>query len=171
MNDILPIIKLRAIEPEDLDQLYKIENDRKLWNVGNTNVPYSRYVLHEYIANSRNDIYSDRQVRMIIENTHGEAVGIADIVNFDPTHRRAEIGLVIMDAYRRHGYALSAINELISYSRDTLHLHQLYACVDCDNIPSINLFKKAHFVECVILTDWLYDGCDYHDACVMQFFT
>ena len=52
-------VRLRAMEPEDLDFLYNIENDRELWNVGNTNVPYSRYVLHDYIANATNDIYSD----------------------------------------------------------------------------------------------------------------
>ena len=36
-------MKLRAIEPEDLDLLYQIENNTELWQVGATNVPYSRY--------------------------------------------------------------------------------------------------------------------------------
>ena len=40
-------IKLRAIEPEDLEVLYKIENDVRLWNIGVTNVPYSKYTLHD----------------------------------------------------------------------------------------------------------------------------
>lgn len=26
-------VRLRAMEPEDLDLLYKIENDERLWNV------------------------------------------------------------------------------------------------------------------------------------------
>ena len=43
-------VHLRAIEPEDLDLLYRIENDVKLWNVGITNVPYSRYALHDYVG-------------------------------------------------------------------------------------------------------------------------
>jgi len=30
-------VRLRAIEPEDLDLLYTIENDVSLWNVGTTN--------------------------------------------------------------------------------------------------------------------------------------
>ena len=33
-------IRLRAMEPEDLDVLYQIENNQKLWDVGTTNVPY-----------------------------------------------------------------------------------------------------------------------------------
>ena len=35
-------IFLRALEPEDLDFLYEMENDESLWEVGSTNVPYSR---------------------------------------------------------------------------------------------------------------------------------
>ena len=35
-------IILRALEPEDLDVLYSIENDIELWSVGYTTVPYSR---------------------------------------------------------------------------------------------------------------------------------
>ena len=62
-------VKLRAMEPEDLELLYHIENNRDLWKVGATNVPYSRYVLRDYIARATGDIYTDRQVRQIIENS------------------------------------------------------------------------------------------------------
>ena len=37
-------IRLRALEPEDLDLLYAWENDTSLWEFGSTLVPYSRYV-------------------------------------------------------------------------------------------------------------------------------
>jgi hypothetical protein len=39
MNE-MPTVKLRALEPEDLDTLYRIENDNDLWNVGRDHVPY-----------------------------------------------------------------------------------------------------------------------------------
>ena len=91
-HQTLPKIKLRAMEPEDLDVLYKIENDTSLWGVGVTNVPYSRYTLHDYIANSVGDIYTDKQVRLMIDNEQGQTVGIIDITDFDPRHRRAELG-------------------------------------------------------------------------------
>ena len=87
-------VRLRAVEPEDLDLLYGIENDTRLWNVGTTNVPYSRYTLHDYIANSADDIYTDRQVRLIVENEEGRTVGLADLVRFDPQHeKKAAMGL------------------------------------------------------------------------------
>ena len=99
----LPAIHLRAMEPEDLDMLYTIENDQRLWGVSATNVPYSRYTLHDYIANAAGDIYTDRQVRLIIENEQQDVIGILDLINFDPRHRRAEVGIVIQQPYRSQG--------------------------------------------------------------------
>ena len=163
-----PQVRLRAIEPEDLDFLYTIENDVSLWNVGNTNVPYSRYVLHDYIAHASNDIYVDRQVRLMIENEAGDVVGIVDVVNFDPQHRRAELGIVIMSAYRRQGYAKSAIEEMLCYALKVLHLHQLYVIVDKDNQIVKKMFNQLSFNESACLKGWLYDGCLYHDALLMQ---
>ena len=163
-----PEIRLRALEPEDLDLLYKIENDMKLWNVGATNVPYSRYTLHDYIATASNDIYVDRQVRMMVENLSGETVGIVDLVNFDPNNCRAEVGLIILDAFRRQGYGSSALTAIADYALHTLHLHQLYAFVDTSNEASLKLFRKQGYQPSSTINDWLYDGREYHDAVLMQ---
>ena len=110
----LPAVRLRALEPEDLDFLYRIENDEALWDCGTTNVPYSRQVLREYILSARNDIYADGQVRLMAENEAGEVVGIGDFVNFDPRHQRAEIGLVVPVEYRRRGYGSAIVGRLIT---------------------------------------------------------
>ena len=166
----LPTIRLRAVEPEDLDLLYRIENDQCLWAVGATNVPYSRYTLHDYIANSHDDIYADRQVRLIIENGEGETVGICDLVNFNPQHLRAEAGIVILSAFRRKGYATAAVGELSRYALSVLHLHQLYAVIGADNREALELFRRAGFGGEQRLHDWLSDGHHYHDAVLLQRF-
>lgn len=163
-------VHLRAAEPEDLDILYKIENDVSLWNIGDTNVPYSRYVLHDYIANATNDIYTDKQVRLIIENDKGDIVGIADIINFDPKNMKAEVGIVIRCEHRKKGYAYAAMQQIKEHSLHILHLHQLYVYVGKSNMPSINLFKKCGFNNISVIRDWLYDGKEYHDALLMQLF-
>ena len=170
MTTNYPSVHLRAIEPEDLDFLYRIENDVNLWNVGITNVPYSRYALHDYVANASGDIYTDHQVRMIIENTEKQVVGIADIVNFDAGNRRAEIGLVIEQPFRGQGYGYSAMHELAKYALDVLHLHQLYAVIDARNETCLQLFRQLGYHESSSLKDWLFDGREYHDAIVMQTF-
>ena len=168
MNKNMPPVKLRAIEPEDLDLLYRIENDMELWNVGNSNVPYSRYTLHDYVANASDDIYTDRQVRMMVENEEGEIVGIADVVNFDPSNCRAEVGLIILDAQRKKGYGSSTLSQIADYALKVLHLHQLYAYVDCNNEASVHLFRSSGYQESANIKDWLYDGREFHDAVLMQ---
>lgn len=166
----MPVVRLRAMEPEDLDALYRIENDRDVWDVGENNVPYSRYILHDYIANASADIYADKQVRMVVENEKGQLVGVADVVNFCPSHARAEVSIVICREHRKKGYARAAIRQIMDYALRTLHLHQLYAVVREDNMPSLNLFSSLGFKSKMVLDDWLFDGKDYHNAVVMQFF-
>ena len=163
-------IRLRAIEPEDLDLLYQIENDTRLWNVGATNVPYSRYTLHDYIATSSDDVFADRQVRLVVENEEGVPVGIVDLVQFSPQHLRAEVGIVILDAHRRKGYAAAAIQAVCDYAQRVVHLHQLYAVVETSNESAVALFEKAGFSTGNTLKEWLFDGQNYHDALLMQRF-
>ena len=74
----LPDVILRAMEPEDLDMMYAIENDHDTWSVTDVNTPYSRFVLHEFIANATGDIYTDKQVRLIETNKSGEKIGMID---------------------------------------------------------------------------------------------
>ncbi len=166
----LPMVRLRAMEPEDLDLLYKIENDLSLWGVGVTNVPYSRYTLHNYIAGASGDIYTDRQVRMMIDSGEGETVGIVDIQNFDPRHQRAELGIVIKRDFRRRGYAMAAVEHIKRYSCEVLHLHQLYVIIAEDNTESLEFFRTAGFGRSGTLKHWLYDGKEYRDAVLMQYF-
>ncbi|GAB6981725.1 GNAT family N-acetyltransferase [Prevotella dentasini] len=163
-------IRLRAMEPEDLDLLYSLENDMELWNIGGTNVPYSRYVLRDYIANATNDIYRDGQVRMMVETQAGRVVGIVDLINFDPKNQRAELGIAILKEFRGRGYGRATISQMLRYGNDILHLHQIYAYVDIGNRISLNCLKSLGFNEKAVLTDWLRFGNGYRDAILLQHF-
>lgn len=164
-------IILRALEPEDLEVLYSVENDIELWSVGYTTVPYSRYLLHDYIANSTCDIYADRQVRLMVETSDGgEVVGIVDITGYEPRHNRAELGLVVRKQYRNKGYGHLIVEKMISYAHEVIHLHQLYIVVDSDNTSSIELFRKCGFSVSHQLKDWLYDGEKYRNAVFLTLF-
>lgn len=169
MNDDA-IVRLRAMEPEDLDFLYAMENDKEVWDVGCTNVPYSRYVLHDYIANASNDIYADGQVRMVMEDRSGNRVGLVDVFNFDASNRRAEVSVVVMTEYRGRGLARDAVRQVCHYALRTLHLHQLYAIIATDNVASQQLFSETGFTGRNVLKEWLFDGMTYKDAIVMQKF-
>ncbi len=158
------------MEPEDLDFLYRLENDESVWNVGNTNVPYSRSVLLDYITSSRADIYADRQVRMVMENQLREPVGFVDLVDFDPRHSRAELGIVVEGCFRGQGYARSALSKICNYAREMVGLHQIYAIVDKNNDVCVRLLKGFGFQTDTELRGWLRKGGDYEDAYLFQYF-
>ena len=163
-------IRLRALEPEDLDLLYTIENDRALWAVGCATTPYSRYLLHDYLANATGDIYVDKQVRMVIEDQEHQAIGLVDLFNFSPQHLRAEVGIVIQQPFRNNGYANMELQALCDYSRNILHLHQLYAIVADDNEAALQLFRQSSFTISSELKEWIYNGEKYQNAYLLQTF-
>lgn len=163
-------IHLRALEPEDLDLLYTIENDRTLWDVGTATAPYSRYILHDYLAQSTGDIYTDKQVRLVIETDTHEAVGLVDLFNFNPQHLRAEVGIVVLQSFRQKGLAKEALMQLADYACHNLHLHQLYAIVSGVNRSALELFLSAGYQTRATLDDWLYDGEKYVKAHLLQTF-
>lgn len=167
-DSLLPYVRLRAMEPEDLEMLYDLENDPSVWDVSATNVPYSRKVLIEYITSSRCDIYADGQVRLMVDNEEGETVGIVDLTSFDPQHRRAELGIVIKRAYRGKGFGKSILYEICQYARQVIHLHQIYAIVSCENTNCLSLLKMFGFQGDMCLKDWVLKDEEYGDAYFLQ---
>ncbi len=84
-------IELRAVEPEDLDALYRWENDSSLWIYGSTVSPFSRYLLKQYIENYTADITRDKQLRLIIMRKESrQVIGAIDCFDYDTTNRSSD---------------------------------------------------------------------------------
>ena len=141
-------LKLRALEPTDLELLYKWENDTEIWNISSTLNPFSKYVLHQYIENSHRDLIESKQLRLIIETKEEKpsSIGTIDLFDIDFYHKRAGIGILIASLRDRNkGYASTALELLHKYSSKHLGLNQLYCHIDEDNLASLKLFKKAAY--------------------------
>ena len=151
-------IKLRAIEPSDLEFMYSVENDPMLWKFGNTLIPFSRHQIEQYILSSQHDLYAEKQLRMMIDLLFSEnqpkTIGMVDLYEFDPHHNRAGVGIFILPDERSKGYALEAIHLLSSYCFEILKIHLLHCSITVNNIPSIRLFEHAGFLQCGIKKEW-----------------
>ena len=162
-------ILLRAIEPEDIDILYKWENDAENWNISNTQTPFSRFVLEQYIATAHQDIYNVKQLRLMICDIERKAVGSIDLFDFDPNHMRAGIGILIAErSDRKKGYASEALEILIEYCFLSLNLHQLYCNIGIENEASVLLFQKHGFRIAGIKKEWLREGTVFKDELILQ---
>lgn len=148
-------IFLRALEPEDLDFIYDIENDQEIWEISNTMTPYSKFLIQQYLENTHKDIFEVKQLRLVISNMKNEPIGLIDIFDFDFHNKRAGIGILIKESNNRHkGFGTEALQLLIDYCFKHLNLHQLYCNISEENKASIKLFKHYNFKEIGLKKEW-----------------
>lgn len=148
-------VKLRPLEKEDVDLLYVIENNPAVWEVSHTLTPYSKTVLQDYIASSSADIYTSKQLRLVITTKEGVPVGLIDLFDFDAYHSRVGIGILVVEKERSKGYANESLELLIDYVQSHLGLKQVYCNVTADNFASIKLFENCKFVKCGEKKHWI----------------
>ncbi|MDZ7614589.1 MAG: GNAT family N-acetyltransferase [Flavobacteriaceae bacterium] len=111
------VIILRALEPDDLEFLFEVENNTGFWEVSNTQKPYSRYVLQQYLDNSHKDIYEAKQLRLVIVSKEEQKkIGLVDLFDFDPFHKRLGLGILILEGFQQRGFGLETIKLVNEYA-------------------------------------------------------
>ncbi|HEX9979791.1 MAG TPA: GNAT family protein [Flavobacterium sp.] len=163
-------VYLRALEPEDLEFVHAVENDEEIWPVSNTQTPYSKFLVRQYLENAQQDIYEAKQLRLAIcRNQNGETVGLIDLFDFDPPNRRAGVGIIIRSAgHRNSGVGSQALQLLTGFAFSRLNLHQLYANIDLGNEASVALFTKFGFRQCGVKKEWNLVNGSYNDEAMFQ---
>lgn len=162
-------LQLRALEPEDLEVLYKWENDTDVWKFGSAISPYSKFVLRQYIVDAQTDIFQSKQLRFMITLHEGDTtVGTIDLYDFDVLNSRCGVGIYIDPGSRKNRFALQALNLLISYAFHFLKINQLYAVIPESNKASIKLFQSSGFTTSGILQKWVSYENEFENAIIVQ---
>ena len=151
-----PRLHLRALEPNDADFMYDVENDEHAWRYSDTVAPLSKKILKEYALTYDADPFSAGQLRLIItEKESNNSVGIVDLYDISQRHRRAFIGIYICKQFRRNHYADETIELIENYALNTLHLHQLGVKVEEEHETAKKLFETRGYNLKGKLDDWL----------------
>jgi diamine N-acetyltransferase len=160
---------LRAVELSDKSIIYRWENDTDQWPISFTTKPFSSETIEQYISSDAYDIYTTKQLRLMVCLPDNTPLGCVDLFDFDPRNQRAGVG-VLIDKYRRKmGYALDALEVLKTYAFGTLFLHQIYAHIDDYNEKSIALFQKSGFQQIGVLNAWNKKSNQvFNDVIIMQ---
>ena len=162
-------LSLRSPEPEDLEVLYKWENDTDVWKYGSAISPYSKFVLRQYIEDAQTDIFQSKQLRfMIVLHQNQTVVGTIDLYDFDSINSRCGVGIYIDKDWRIKGLAVQALNLLETYAFNFLKLNQLYAVIPQSNKASLSLFQHNEFKESGVLQQWISTEVTYEDATLVQ---
>ena len=166
-----PNVILRALEPDDLEFLFQLENDPDLWAASDVlPAPVSRHALREYLRQAAATLAEAGQMRLIISEETGRAVGTLDLYEYSALHQRAGVGIAVLRSERRRGVAQAALAALLPYARQALQLHQLYCTVSAVNQASIRLFKNVGFRRVGTRREWLrmHSPARWNDAVEMQ---
>jgi diamine N-acetyltransferase len=161
-------INLRALEPSDLDVLYNWENDTSIWKVSQTIAPFSKNILAKYLENAHQDIFTAKQLRLMIEKDN-TPIGTIELFDFDPVNFRCGIGIWIVDEEnRRKGYAKESLTLIIKYAFSNLHLNQIYCNISSRNQASINLFGSLDFQLVGVKSKWNKTPEGWEDELLFQ---
>lgn len=164
------ILKLRALEPEDLELLYDWENNSSIWEHSNTLIPYSKFILRNYLENAHKDIFEVKQVRFMIELiSEKEAIGTIDLFDIDFYNSRAGVGILIANEEQRNkGYAGKTLELLKIYAFQHLGLYQLYCNINEDNKTSLKLFQNHGYKITGKKENWIKKGPNMKNVYFLQ---
>ena len=136
-------VYLRALEPEDLDFIYEVENRPEHWVMTDFTVPYSRFSVRQYLQDTRCDLFADKQLRLVIALCGSHTpIGTMDLFNYQPLHTHAEVGILVRQEHLAH--------------------------VVADNEVSLRLFCSCGFVSCGLLKEWWRVDDVYKDVALLQ---
>ena len=160
-------LRLRALEPSDLEMMYDTENDKSLWVYSNTSSPFSKHTLKKFIENSHLDIIEHKQVRLVIFD-ESNSYGFIDLFDYDQISRRAGVGIIIFEKFRCKGIGSLSLKLIEEHVLEHVPMHQLYANISSNNVESISLFKKNGYNKVGLKKDWVFYNNKFNDELLFQ---
>ena len=147
---------LRVLAITDLEVLLRIENNTAFWSLSDVTNPFSEQMMLQYLESAQLDIQEVKQQRFAICETESkEIIGFVELFDFDSLHKRVGVGIIIEETAKRNkGYGAEALGLLLKYVKEQLALHQVYANVLEDNMPSVALFEKCDFQRVGLKKEW-----------------
>ena len=94
---------LRALEPEDIDFLYWLENETFAVGGERYAVAFCKASFGGLLYRAKQDIYEAKQFRYVIADDDNTAMGCVDIYDFSPKHLRAFGGDCFTPTIPRNG--------------------------------------------------------------------
>ena len=161
------LVRLRAMEPEDLEDSYKWANDCEvtLW-LTSPRYLVSRETEQQWIDDAPANNFSD--VRLAIETKDGKHIGGINLHRVHPEDRKAGLGIMIGERdHWSNGYGTDAVTTLLAFAFDEMNLHRVWLHAFADHDHAIKCYQRCGFREEVRLRQEVYQGGRHYDVVVM----
>ena len=159
-------VQLRRMGPQDAADVVRLRSDPDVQAQLFSERPPTVAEHLRWLADV--DARGDRHEFMIVERTSGRSVGTIGLSRIDPTHRRAEYGVLIGEpGARGKGLASEASRLLLDYAFRTLGLVRVYLHVFADNAAAVRLYERVGFLREGLLRRHVYKGGRFRDVVAM----
>ena len=161
MNIYYGKIKLRALEPEDMDLLRATVNDPEMEKmVVGWSFPISKRQQMGWYERSVGD---PNNHRFAIE-FEGRFAGISTLTDIDWKNRSALHGVKLThDTPKKQGIGFDAVVAVMKYAFEELQLNRLYTGILEYNVPSQKLYAKCGWTKEGLFRQCVFKGNAYYD--------
>jgi len=163
-----PNIRLRALEPEDLERYQSFDEDSEMARSGWwIPFPRSSYAGKQWIEKAALEDGQDDAFRFTIE---AKDHGVVGSINTDSCERRNgtfKYGIAIGRNYWGRGYAKEAIRLVLRYYFEELRYQKVTVHIYAFNERSIKLHESLGFQHEGRLRRMIYTDGEYHDEILM----
>ncbi len=160
------LVRLRPIEPEDVDFFASLEHDEEAsrGGAGFVPVPYSRHRLTKWVEEqaakeTQNDVYRLVAVRL----SDGEPVGVLNTHTVDRRIGLFGYGIQIGPSHRRSGYGSDAIRTLLGLFFGEFRYQKCNVEVYSFNEASLAMHHKLGFTQEGRLRRTKFTSGAFHD--------
>lgn len=160
-------IDLRFVRETDLDAYFALLQDAETNQMTGSQKDFTREETAAWIQKIAIPT-EDRVDFMIVLKDTDELVGEVVLNEMDDINRSANIRICIQGTqHRGKGYGTEAMQHMIRYGFETLHLHRIHLGVYAFNPRAIHVYEKLGFQREGIERDVLYLDGSFHDMIVM----
>jgi RimJ/RimL family protein N-acetyltransferase len=163
------LVRLRALELDDLERCYRWLNDREVAHfIEGGRYPLSMAHERDWLENAVRNRSSFFNVLLAIETKDGVHIGNIGLHEGSPEHRTANLGIMIGEKdYWSKGYGADAIRTVLRLAFEQMNLHRVELGTFDFNDRAQACYRKCGFVEEGRRREDRYIDGQYHDLIIM----
>lgn len=160
-------VRLREARDDDLPALAALRNDLDLQlALMATPRPNTAERVADWIKRRASD---PAGAFFVIALADGSAtIGFLQLVNIDPVHRHADLGICVSAAHQGKGRAAEALALLETYAAGTLGLRKMVLQVLADNARAIAFYERDGYRRVGVLERHHFQCGAFHDVLIME---
>ncbi|MDR6195078.1 GNAT family N-acetyltransferase [Siphonobacter sp. SORGH_AS_0500] len=139
---------LRQLTPDDTEDMFSLRSNPELMKYIPRPLALSSNDALVLIEQMNQRTQEQKSIIWGISLRENPALlGFIGFVNLYPEHFRAEVGYMLHGNFHRKGIIREALNQVIRYGFETMHLHTIEAITDPENIASAAVLTQYGFQQ------------------------